>query len=461
MSRHPYTTLAPGCTGMLALCATLAVSATLASQDLGHKAPPQRRPIVIENATIHVGDGRVVAGGTLWFEDGRIAGVEGTSATAALIPDAERIDARGLHVYPGMVSAFTTLGLSEIGSVPATIDVTETGELTPEVHAAVAVNPDSTAIPVARSNGVLAAGVVPSGGLLPGRVSVIQLEGWTHEDMTVAADVGPVVEWPALPAPTRARRSRGRDEERRGDDDPQKKAREDRERIDDAFRAARAYGDARGADPSIAQDLRHDALLPALRGEVPVFVRADAVEQIVSAVSWALDLGLRPVILGGADAMQCLDFLREHAVPIVVLGTHRLPSRRDSDVFEPFVLPAALESAGLTWCLATTGGASNERNLPYHAATAVAHGLPVDAALRAVTLAPARILGVGDRLGSLEPGKLATLIVTDGNPLETTTQVRFAFVAGRRVDLANKQTELAEKYREKYRQLGLWPEKGR
>ena len=163
------------------------------------------------------------------------------------------------------------------------------------------------------------------------------------------------------------------------------------------------------------------------------------------------------VLVGGRDAPLCADLLETAEVPIIVRGTHRLPARRDAAYSEPFTLPMRLEAAGLKWCLASDGSFYNERNLPYHAATAVAFGLAPEVALRSITESAAEILGVGDQIGSLEVGKAATLIVTDGDPLLFTTTVEQAFVDGRLSDLNNKQEELAEKYREKYRQLGLWP----
>jgi imidazolonepropionase-like amidohydrolase len=432
----------------------IAVVGSPRAQDLVPRTAPQSRPVVIENATIHVGNGETIVGGKIWFDGGRILGVA-RDASGGLPQGAERIDAHGLHVYPGMISAFTTLGISEVGSVPATQDTSEIGDITPEVRAAVAINPDSTTIPVARANGVLSAAVLPSGGLVPGRLSVIQLEGWTWEDMTISSDAGLVVAWPS------SGRSGGRFRGRRpggSENDATDRSTERRQVIDRAFKDAKAYLDAREADPTVALDLRYDAMAAVLSGQKPVFLLADDAEQIQSAVEWAIELGLRPTIVGGREAGLCIEFLKEYDVPVIVTGTLRLPRRRDIDPRAPFELPARLEAAGIRWCLATTGGSSNERNLPYHAAKAVAYGLPVDAALRSVTAAPAELLGVGDRLGTLEKGKLATLIVTDGNPLEIVTRIRAAFVAGRRIDLSSKHSALADKYREKYRQLGLLPD---
>lgn len=433
------------------LLSIIVLSPLAAAQDLQVKAAPQRRAVVLTNAMLHP-----VASeprrGALWFDGGVIRGIDAVAPADLL--DAEVIDLEGKHVYPGLISAVTTLGLVEIDSIAATRDHTETGGATPEVRAAVAVNPDSTVLPVTRSNGVLIAGVFPQGGRVPGRASVIGLEGWTWEDMTVLDDAGLVVDWPAVPS------QGGRFRARRGSTPPVD-VEVTRREVDDLFVAARAYVRAKDNDSNLRTDIRYEAMRAALRGERPVFLRAQELEQIQSGVAWAIDRGLRPVVVGGRDAAGCATMLARHDVPVIVTGTHYLPKRRDSDYDEPFTLPARLQAAGLRWCLASVGNFYNERNLPFEAATAVAHGLDAGAALRAITLSAAEILGVGARLGSLEVGKAATLFVSDGDPLEIRSRVQMAFIDGKLLDLANKQTALAAKYREKYRQLGLLPAAGK
>jgi imidazolonepropionase-like amidohydrolase len=440
---HPFRCLLP-----------LLLSGLAPTQDLLPKAAPQAAPVVLQNAVLHTIDGGVVLGGTLWFVDGTIRGVlaagEPPKLPGGVAPRV--LDLQGKHVFPGLISAVTSLGLIEIGAVAQTVDTDETGELTPEALALVAVNPDSTAIPVARSNGVLAAGVFPSGGLLPGRASVLQLDGWTNQELAVRPEAGPVVAWPALPGERGPRRGPRRATDGEAPADPVAATRQRRQRIDDAFAAARSWLDAWTADPQLGIDIRHQALVLALRREVPVFVLASDQEQIESAVRWAIERRLRPVIVGGEQADACAELLKQHDVPVIVQGVHRLPARDDLPVDEPFTLPARLATAGVRFCIATGSDFSNDRNLPYHAATAAAHGLGEARALAAITLEAARILGVDDRLGSLTVGKDATLFVADGHPFELTTTIERAFVQGREIDLRNKQTELAKKYRERYRQ---------
>jgi len=297
---------------------------------------------------------------------------------------------------------------------------------------------------------VLVVGVFPSGGLVAGQAAAVQLEGWTWEEMSIKGNIGTAVEYPLVRPVTEWWSTRPAEEQMRD-------ARRSIDRLVEVFRTAQAYASARAADPMQPADLRWEALGSVLDGALPVFITANDVDQITSAVAWALEMKLRPVIVGGRDAPLVTDLLKAHDVPVILRGTHNMPRRDDSDYDEAFTRPATLERAGVRWCLAFSDDTAHERNLPYNAATAVAYGLPRDAALRSITLSAARILGIDDAVGSLEAGKHATLIVTNGDPLEVTTKVEIAFVGGRRIDLSNKQTVLAEKYRERFRQTGDIP----
>jgi imidazolonepropionase-like amidohydrolase len=434
------------------------------AQDLLPKAPPQPGIVLLKNVTLHTVSGGVVVGGSLWFEDGTIRGVHPAGEPPNLPAGKTPVvfDLSGKHVFPALVSAHSNLGLQEIGMVRQTVDLDELGELSPEALPAVAVNPDSTALPVARSNGVLVAAVFPAGGLMPGRVSVLQLDGWTNTDLVLRAEAGLVVAWPAEPADEPdVRRGQRRVPQAATPGtppvvtDPRKAMRTARARIDETFAQARAWLDARLVDPNTPVDLRLQAMVPALRGEAPVFVLADELEQIESAVLWANGRQLRCVIVGGRDAPLCSELLVHHRVPVVVDGVHKLPAREDSPYDERFRLPARLRDLGVRFCIATGDNFANERNLPYHAATAAAFGLDRRQALAAITKDAAEILGIGDRMGALAIGLDATLFVANGHILDLPAQVELAFVRGRQVDLRNKQTELAAKYREKYRQLGI------
>ena len=429
------------------------------AQDLTIKAPPQSRPVLITGGTVHTVSGETIKDGFVLFDGGVIKAVGKGDAPSAKNP--ERIDAKGKHIYPGLIGADTNLGLTEIGTVRSADDTRETADVAPEVRAAVAVNPDSTLIPVARSNGILTVGVFPRGGRIAGRVSVMRLDGWTWEQMAVRADAGLTISWPQ----SRVFNFPGFEQ---SDTEQADAMRRGQSVVDDAFKTAAAYAAAHDADPTLPKDLRWEAMravfVPPIVGsatigaggggreQLPVFISAQDMDQITGAVTWALDKKLRPVIVGGRDAPLCADLLKRHDVPVIVLGTLTTPRRADAPYDDAYTLPARLLAAGVRFCLDSGEEPAHERNLPNHAAMAVAYGLDPDAAIKAITLWPAQILGVGDKLGSLDTGKAATLIVTDGNILEVSSHVEKAWIDGRAIDLSNKQTKLAEKYREKYRQ---------
>lgn len=430
----------------------LVAAATLqgAAQDLTVLPPMPGGPVYIHNAILHTVSDGDIEGGALLLRNGKIEAVWRRDDERTIAADTTIvIDAQGQHVWPGLVSPWTALGVSEVGSLPDTIDVDEVGDLNPEVYASLAVNPDATAIAVTRLNGVLSAGVAPRGGLVCGHLSVLSLAGWTTDDMTVRADAGLVLEWPDEAPPARRQRGRPDPEQARA------RAKAALAALDALWAQARGYAAARAADDSTTIDIRLEGMLPSLAGRTPVFVLANTRDQIERCVDWAERQGLRLVIVGAEAALTCADLLRARDVAVVLATPHRLPTRRDAEYDETFTLPGRVQAAGLRWCLAHEfGGFANERNLPYAMGTAIAFGLDRAAALRAMTLSAAEILGVADRLGALRPGMDATLFVSTGDPWELDTEIRQVWIGGRMLDLVSKQTELADKYREKYRQLG-------
>jgi len=429
---------------------TLALSAPAAHAAVPVPGAPQAKPIAIVGAAIHPVSGPAIAAGTIVFENGKITAV-GPSSSVAVPAGAERVDGAGKRVYPGFIDAWTQIGLSEVSSVRATVDSREIGPINPNARAQVAFHPESEILPVTRSNGVLIVGAAPSGGLLGGQVAAMTLDGWTWEDMTVRAPVGMQMSWPGMVI--------SRDG---APEDRQKETREKALRsVEEAFAKARGYRAAKHAarGGAFETDLRWEGMLPLLEGRIPLFVEADELTQIQAAVAFAQAQGVKLVIVGGYDAPDCADLLARHDVPVIVGGIHRLPRRRGDAYDLPYTLPDRLRQAGVRFCL-TNGSLWNERNLPYAAATAVAYGLPADAGIAAITLDAARILGVADRVGSLEVGKDATLIVVDGDPLEQPTHVEQAWIGGRAVDLDDRQKTLNAKYVEKYRRLGIEPGPG-
>ncbi|MCA9264513.1 MAG: amidohydrolase family protein [Planctomycetales bacterium] len=380
-------------------------------------------------------DGAPLEKGSVLFDEGRIVAIGSEISPPA---NSEVIDATGKHVYPGLIDADSAIGLVEIGSVRATRDYAEVGETTPNVVAHSAFNPDSESIPVARANGVLTALSVPRGGLVRGMSSVMKMDGWNANDMSLRKECGLHIRWPnTLP--------------RDGDESTTNGGNNQIEQLTTLFEDARAYQSA-AENGQVDHDLRLEAMQPVLRGKLPLFVHADEASQIQSSVAFAVREQVRLVIVGGYDAEYCAGLLRRHRVPVIITSSYRVPRRRQDPVDEPFTLAARLQAAEIAFCIAGTGRfeASDLRNLPYHAGTAVAYGLSKDDALRSITLSVAEILGVEEEIGSLAPGKRATLFVTDGDILEIPTQVEFAFIDGRRVDLNSRHTRLHKKYQKRY-----------
>ncbi|HUU28569.1 MAG TPA: amidohydrolase family protein [archaeon] len=396
-------------------------------------APAQKKPVALVGGTIHPLSSPAIENGSLVFDQGKIVAL---GAGIGIPAGAEVVDLKGRHVYPGLIQVGSLLGLMEISWIEATSDYEEVGEINPNVRAETAINPESEHIPVTRANGIALAVVLPSGGLISGMGAAVMLDGWTWEEMTLQAPVCLVVNWPY----------------------------EDTERavgeLERAFRDARAYKTARQAAGQSGvgfheTDIRWEAMIPVLDRKLPVWVEANTLQQIEAAVEWADREKIRMVLVGGADSYLAADLLKRKEIPVIVSPVLRLPQRRDAAYDDPFTLPKRLGEAGIKFCI--SGGSSymgNERNLPYHAAMAAAFGLDREEALKAITLYAAEIVGIDDRVGSLEMGKDATLMVTDGDPLEITTQVERLYIQGRAVDLGNKQKALYAKYSEKYRRMG-------
>ena len=408
---------------------------------------PVKKPIAVVGATIHTVSGKTIENGTLLVRNGKVVAVGSKVNVPA---QAITVDAGGKHVYPGLFDAYTDIGLVEINAVRATRDHSETGQINPSVKSWVSVNPDSEIIPVTRSNGVLLALTAPAGGLISGKSAVIQLDGWTFEDLTVKASVGMHVDWPNMSPVIDWESDKSAKDQMAARDRTLRTLR-------DTFNDARAYQKAQAATRSPApRDARWEAMLPVLSRQLPLVVAADDLQQLQAAVAFAAEQNVKLIIYGGYDAPLCAELLKKHDVPVIVGGVYRLPRRRFEHYDTPFTVPARLHEAGVKFCISGSGrfGASAVRNLPYHAAMAVAFGLPADEALKAITLYPAEILGIDQQVGSLEKGKDATFCITDGDPLETPTQIEAAYIQGRRVDLNDRHKRLWKKYEEKYRRLG-------
>jgi imidazolonepropionase-like amidohydrolase len=428
----------------LSLCGTASASDNVPTA-------AQKKPMMLTGATIHTVSGATLTNSNLLFDKGRIVAV-GNNFKA---PDgAQIIDVSGKHIYPGMISANTVMGLAEVQSVRATLDYAEVGAINPNARAVVAINPDSELIPVARANGVLATLSAPQAGpagMINGISTLIQMEGWTWEEMALEPELGLHITIPMLrfspdmfPPPFDTRLEEMR-----------KNAGLRVKMLEDAFESALAYRKAKADNPALPVDVRWEAMLPVLDGRRKVFMHANDITQIRFALNFAERYQLKMVLVGAADSWRVADVLKARQVPVIIGGVHAMPLRRSDPYDTQYSLAAKLSQAGVQFCIGRPGtddDAPNERNLPFEAGTAVTYGLDKDEALKAITLYPAQILGVADRLGSIETGKLASFFVTDGDPMETATKVEQIYIQGRLVDNTSHQSRLTEKYLKKYQQ---------
>ncbi len=370
--------------------------------------------------------------------------------------DVRRMDVTGLHIYPGFFDAFSRLGLVEIGSVSATVDTSELGSYNPHLGAATAVHPASEVIPVTRANGLTHALTAPAGdraGGIAGRAALIHLDGWTIEEMALDASAAMVVQWPSI-------RTRSFDfstftfrETPFGD--AKKEAEKAQGILRDWFDAAKHYqqAEASGSD-RLQTDLKLAHLAKVLDGGQSVIIVANAKRDIEAAADFADEYGLQWILAGGRDAWEVAAMLAEREVPVILGLTQSLPSQEDDPYDRPFKNASVLAAAGVKIAFGSSagggfgpGGPHGSRTLPWEAATAVAYGLPQDEALKALTLYPAQMLGLGERLGTIEPGKVANLIVVDGDPLEIGSRSKHVIINGKEVSTENRHRSLYERYR--------------
>jgi len=412
--------------------------------------PARAEMLALTGGTVHPVSGPEIPNGTVLVDGTKISAV---GAGVSVPSGAKVIDCTGKHVYPGFVHANTVLGLVEIQTIEGSDDTRETGNLNPNQRAEVMYNPDSDFLPVTRLNGVTTVLSIPGGGAVRGTSALMHLDGWTAEDITVRAPAALHVQWPNM-TPVHAFFELRSDEE-------QAKARDEQiKTISDAFDDARAYWTARDAEsgkgvPKHDDDVRWDAMRRALKGEIPVAFHCDALNQIRAVLKFCDQEKLTNVILlGGYDSWRIADELKRRNIAVIVGGVLATPNRGYESYDEAYTVAAKLSKAGVRYCIADEGGsfaAANARNVPYHAAMAEAFGLDHDEALKSVTLYPAQILGAGDKIGSIEVGKLADLQVTDGDPLLVATHCEQVVVNGKVVPMESRQTRLFKKYDERPR----------
>lgn len=429
------------------------VLAALAALATNARAADPTPTIAIRGARIVTVSGPVIENGTIVLAGGKIAAV---GAQAAVPAGAQVIDGTGKTVYPGLINGLTTLGLTEIGSVPGTVDTTETGDINPQVRAWIAVQPHSDLIPVARANGITAVLTAPLGGLVSGQSALLRLAGSTPDALTIKQPVAMHMVYPTGRPPADIARL-FEEPELKTFEERVKERRQNQEKelhrlgnlIEDARafgqRAAAATGDRDRPRPDV--DLPEEALAPVARGELPVVMRADAEDDIRAAVRFAGEHGLKLIIAGGLEAWRCSDLLRDKGVP-VLLNVERLPARESDRYDAAYANAAALQKAGVRFAI-VSDDAAHVRDLPYEAAMARAYGLPAEAALRAITLSPAEIFGVADRMGSLDVGKDANVIVTTGDVMDHRTAVVDVIIDGIPQSLESRHTRLYREFKDR------------
>lgn len=399
--------------------------------------------ILLLNATAHVGNGKVVENSAIGLADGKITFI---MDARGFKPDPRSFDTimtfPGKHIYPGFISMGSIIGLSEIELVRATNDFRESGTINPSARALIAYNTDSRVTPTVRDNGVLMAQIAPQGGLFSGTSSVVQLDAWNWEDAVVLADDGIWLNWPSM----RVFKSPWSDPE----DEQRERMQKSLAALNRQFEEAAAYSDAK--DPVFNPHLQ--AMKGLFDSTKTLFVHCDFAREILEALALKDRYGIKLVIVGGADSWRIADRLKAAKVPVIIERTHALPYREDEDVALPYKLPSLLRDAGVEFAI-TDQGFWQHRNLPFQAGMTVGFGLSSEEALKAITLSPARILGIDSRCGSLEEGKDATLFVSSGDALEMTgNRVEHAWIAGREISLDNYQKELYDRYLKKH---GLSP----
>lgn len=393
---------------------------------------------ILLNGTLHVGNGTVIEnsavamqhGKILWTADARVIRLDGT---------AKVIHVSGKHIYPGFIAPNTTLGLSEIELVRATNDMSEVGEFNPNTRALIAYNTDSRVIPTVRSNGVLIAQSVPVGGRIAGTSSVFRLDGWNWEDAVLKTDDGVHLNWPVMVQRTGWWAEPGTSNENK---DYEKQVRA----IYDFFEQAQAYCHG---EPE-KENLRFEAMRSVFDSTQNLYVHVDYVRDILAASDFARKFGVKMVVVGGRDAWMVTGELKANNIPVILQRNHSLPSNPEDDIDLPYKTPKLLHDAGVTFCM-SDDGFWQQRNLMFNAGTAVAYGLPYEEAVRAITSSAASILGIADRVGTVEEGKDATLIVSSGDALDMrTNKIEIAFINGEQIVLKNHQDENYERYMRKY-----------
>ena len=407
-------------------------------------ATEQNKRILLYGGIAHIGNGEVIENSLIILEGGKILTIEDASNIRVDISDAEYHDVIGKHVYPGFILPNTTLGLADIDAVRATRDFDEVGEFNPHIRSIIAYNTDSPVIPTIRTNGILIGQITPRGGVISGTSSIVEFDAWNYEDALYKEDDAVHVNWPEK------RFSLAEHDHKKTHDDEYEKSLSE---IKNFFIRAKSYVRSSGKKT----DLTLEAMKGIFTGSKQLFIHVRTVTGIKSAVLFAKKLNLYNfVIVGANDSWRIADFLAENEVPVVLNRIHSLPLRESEDIDIAYKTPKILHDAGVLFCLDYEGDMERmgARNLPFTAGTSVAYGLSKEEALMSITLNTAKILKVDKTVGSLEEGKDATLIVSEGDALDViSNKISLAFIRGKKLDLNNHQIDLFNKYKKRHKEF--------
>ena len=411
----------------------------LAAVLIGGEADPV---YLIRNATIVPVTGTPIANGDLLIENGKIKAVGKDIPAPA---GAEVIDASGQYVYPGFIDAYSHYGLAEISAIAATMDAREIGKENPEVRAAWAINPFSVHFGTGRVNGTTAALVAPSGGTFPGISALIRMDGWSLPEMAIDETATSLINFPMTPRPSRE----GGGAAKESTEDVTSKL---VDKIKDYLGEARRYLQLKAlsaADPNIqapVYNAKYEALAPVFDGSLPVILSVEKAKDIELAIKFVKDEKIKAIFRGCAQGFKVADKIKASGIPVIVDSLYQGPSEPEDGYDAPYRNVVELAKAGITILFSSGDDPSAGKDLTYHAAKAVAFGLDRDAAIKALTIDPAKVFGVEGRLGSLEAGKDADLFICGGDPLDARTDVKVLFIAGRKVDRTNWWERQYEKW---------------
>lgn len=407
-------------------CPLLAAMFFLLAHTLLHAqipSPVQEGMLLIRAAQVHTLEGEPIQEGMIMIENGVIQSV---GSDLEVPPEATVRDYPGMHIYPAFIHSRNLLGITEIGAVRVTSDFNELGNINPNVRPQVAFHPESSHIGIASAHGIAIVLTSPSGGLISGQAAAMYTDGWTWEQMTMESPVGMVINWPTMIQNSNL----------------EKELKE----LQEAFDEARRYLVAKQSNKDHPVDIRWESMVPVLERELPVLVHANEISQIQAAVTWAKKENLRMILTGGRDAAYVADQLARELIPVILTPIIGAPARQWEYYGISYAKAMSLYEAGVPFAIAGDFGAAGTYRLAHHAAAAVAYGLPHSEALKAISLYPARLLGLEHRAGSISPGKEAHLIVCSGDPLEFSTRIHQVYILGKEIDMQNKHRQLFDKY---------------